>query len=82
MNLLVLLLQLVGALFLARVVFSWIRPGPTSAMYPIARFVDRVTEPIVAPIRRVLPRAGGFDFSVTVVLLVISVVLIPFAARF
>jgi uncharacterized protein YggT (Ycf19 family) len=38
-----------------------------------------ITEPVVTPIRRVLPRTGGLDFSVTIVLLVLTFVLIPIA---
>ena len=76
---LVLLLQAVWILFLARVVFSWIRPGPTSAFRPIADVVHTVTEPVVAPIRRILPQVGGLDFSVMIVLLVITFVLLPLA---
>lgn len=79
MVIVVLLLQALWAVFLARVVFSWVRPSASSPIRPIADFVDTVTEPIVAPIRRALPSTGGFDFSVTIVLLVITFVLLPLA---
>ncbi len=80
MTILVLLLQAVWVVFLARVIFSWVRPSATSPIRPIADFVDTITEPVVAPVRRVLPRTGGLDFSVTIVLLVLTFVLIPLAA--
>ncbi len=80
-SILVLLLQAVWVLFLARVIFSWVRPSATSPVRPVADVVHTVTEPIVAPVRRLLPRTGGIDFSVTIVLLVITFVLIPLAAN-
>jgi YggT family protein len=35
--------------------------------------LDRVTEPLYRPIRRILPDFGGLDFSPMVVLLAISI---------
>ena len=35
--------------------------------------LDRVTEPLYRPIRRILPDLGGLDFSPMVVLLAISI---------
>ena len=35
--------------------------------------LDRVTEPMYRPIRRVLPNAGGIDFSPMVVLVLIAI---------
>ena len=37
------------------------------------RALDRMTEPLYRPIRRILPDFGGIDFSPLVVLLIISV---------
>lgn len=74
-------LQAIWVVFLARVIFSWIRPKTDSKLYPVSRFVHGITEPVLAPVRRVLPRTGPLDFSVMVVLLVVSFVLIPIASR-
>jgi YggT family protein len=60
------LLQL---LVLARVIVSWIRPDPYN---PIVRAIYQLTEPIMEPVRRLLPTAGGLDFSPIVVLLGLS----------
>ncbi|MBI0475702.1 YggT family protein [Sphingomonas sp. MA1305] len=35
--------------------------------------LDRVTEPMYRPIRRLLPNAGGIDFSPMVVLILIAI---------
>ena len=54
---------------LARIVLSWIAPRSTS---PVAAFVIQTTEPLLAPVRRVLPRTGMFDLSPVIVLLVLG----------
>jgi YggT family protein len=53
-------------LILVRVVFSWISPYPNSEAY---RWVFRVTEPILGPVRRRLPPVSGMDLSPLVVTL-------------
>ena len=57
-------------LLLARVLISWFNPNPYS---PVVQFLHRVTEPVLAPIRRVLPQTGMMDFSpmVAIILLII-----------
>ena len=56
---------------IGRVITSWINVGPSSPLYPIAVIIHQITEPIVAPIRRVLPSVGMLDFSPMVALLLI-----------
>ena len=57
---------------LARVLSSWFNIGQTSPFYPIIKLVFQVTEPILAPIRRVLPRLGMLDLSPMVALILLS----------
>lgn len=59
-------------LILARVILSWIDPGGRSRF---AAFVIGTTEPILAPVRRLLPRTGMFDLSPLLVLLVLGVLM-------
>lgn len=56
-------------LILARVIMSWIDPGGRGR---ISAFVIQTTEPLLAPVRKVLPRTGMFDLSPLVVLLVLG----------
>ena len=42
-----------------------------SYAHPAALFVYRITEPLLAPIRRRLPVSGPFDFSPMVLILII-----------
>jgi YggT family protein len=54
-------------IIIIRVLFSWIRVDP---YHPVAQWVYRLTEPLLDPIRRVLPTAQiGIDFSPLVLLL-------------
>lgn len=60
LSLLGLLVDIYSVVVLAAVVLSWIG---VSADHPIAGIVFKLTEPVLAPIRRVLPDLGGLDFS-------------------
>lgn len=51
-------------LLLARMILSWTNIGG----YEIRSLVFRLTEPMLEPIRRVLPQSGGIDFSPMVLL--------------
>jgi YggT family protein len=59
-------------LILARVLLSWINPRFDGT---IGRFVHDTTEPMLAPIRRLLPQTGGIDFSPLILLLVLGFVM-------
>ena len=57
---------------LARVALSWTNP---TAGGGLTAFIYQVTEPLLAPIRRVLPPTGGIDWSPLVAMLLIGLVL-------
>ena len=57
-------LQAFLIIVLIRVVFSFVSPFPTN---PVSRLAWQVTEPVLAPIRRLLPPMGGIDLSPMVV---------------
>ena len=59
---------------LARVLLSWISVGPDSFLMPFLRLIFAVTEPVLGPLRRVLPKTGMFDFSPIVALILLHVV--------
>ena len=42
--------------------------------HPVRRALDSVVEPMLAPIRRLLPPAGGLDFSPAVLLILIQII--------
>jgi YggT family protein len=68
-NLIHLLLQAYFWIIIARAVLSWVNPDPFN---PIVRFLYRVTEPVLRPIRHRLPTLSmGIDLSPMVVILAI-----------
>lgn len=64
------LVWVLGAAILARVIVSWLAVGPRTNN-PLVAFIYQITEPILAPIRRVLPRTGMIDLSPMVALLLL-----------
>jgi YggT family protein len=55
-----LLFELYAVVLFVRVMLSWIQIDPSN---PLARIVYQLTEPLLAPIRQLLPQGGGLDFS-------------------
>lgn len=56
-------------LIFARFVFSWIRPDPYHSVWgPLVRLTYQATEPLLAPIRKLLPNMSGLDFSPLILL--------------
>jgi YggT family protein len=53
---------------IARALISWVNPDPWN---PIVQFLQRVTEPVLYPIRRRMGFAMGLDLSPIIALLVI-----------
>jgi YggT family protein len=58
-------------LVIGRVLMSWINPRMDG---PIGRFLFETTEPLLAPIRRILPSTGMIDLSPLVLMLVLGVI--------
>ena len=59
---------------LVRVILSWFNVDQSSPFYPIVNIAHQLTEPILAPIRKVLPKTGMFDFSPIVAFILISLI--------
>ncbi|MHB1784861.1 MAG: YggT family protein [Acidimicrobiales bacterium] len=79
------ILNLFVILLFARVILSYFPITPGSAIGGVARFLDTVTEPVLGPVRRLLPpvRLGqvGMDLSPIIVFFVIEILLIPALGR-
>lgn len=76
-NPLCLLGQIYVIILIARAILSWFPLKSDSSFVPLARFLNAVTEPVLAPIRRVIPQAGMFDLSFLVVVLVLEIIVVP-----
>ena len=52
----------------------FVRPPYPPLLVSIDRVVNQITEPVLAPVRRMLPSFGGLDFSPMVVIIVLMLI--------
>nr|WP_226984194.1 YggT family protein [Halothermothrix orenii] len=66
--------ELVVLLIFIRVIISWIRPTVhNSTFIKILRIIYELTEPILSPIRQLLPQGNlGIDFSPFIAIIILS----------
>ena len=64
-----LVLNVMTIALIGRAILSWFDPG---LRWPISRVLYDVTEPIVAPVRSVMPRTGFIDLSFFVALILLQ----------
>ncbi len=71
-NIINLVFQIYIFIVIARALISWVSPDPYN---PIVRFLHNATDPVLYRLRNLLPflRAGTFDFSPIVLLILLSV---------
>ena len=55
---------------LGRVVMSWLSPQGNDPVSPI---LNQITEPILAPLRQVIPTLGMFDLTPMIALILLAV---------
>jgi YggT family protein len=77
------LLDIYSYVIIAAALISWVSPDPRN---PIVQFLRQITEPVLGPVRRLLPpwKTGGLDFSPIIVLVAIQFierVILPLIAR-
>ena len=75
-NVVIILLTVVWWIIVIQMILSWLVAFNVINTYNdfvrgLLRGLDRITEPVYRPIRKVLPDFGGLDFSPMVVLLVL-----------
>lgn len=66
-NAVVTILNLYLFVLIARALMSWVPIGHDSPLRTLAEFLYAITEPVLSPVRRVIPPLGGFDLSFIVV---------------
>ena len=71
-NFLEILVLVLWLLVVGRVLVSWVDPMARNA---VSRYVVALTEPMLAPIRRLLPGTGMMDFSPLILMLALGVLL-------
>lgn len=63
-----LLLTIYIWLIIARAIISWVNPSP---YHPVVRFLYKTTEPVLRPLRRILPPIYGLDLTPLIVIFII-----------
>lgn len=79
-NLLIQLLNLYLLCIFGRIILSWFPISPGSPVAAVAGFLYSITEPVLGPIRNLLPSIGMFDLSPMVVIFAVRLVIIPIIA--
>ena len=74
LNVIFLALNIYQLILLARVLITWF--PDINRDNPIVQFLFDVTEPVLRPVRNMLPQTGMMDFSPLVVFLGISVLMV------
>ena len=59
------------AAVVVRALLSWVITDPRNQLVSA---LDQITEPILAPLRRVVPRMGAFDLTPMVAILILYVI--------
>ena len=57
---------------LARVILSWLPIG--GANNPLVAIVYQITEPILAPLRRIVPRVGMLDLTPMIAMIILVII--------
>lgn len=70
-NFIVLLCEVLTLAIIVRVIIFWFSPRPTSRL---AIFLLQITEPFLRPLRRIVPRAGVFDFTPMVAIVILMLI--------
>ncbi|MGC8856411.1 MAG: YggT family protein [Anaerolineae bacterium] len=74
LSLLAMLIKLIADILIWLVVASALLSFFLSPYHPIRQAVDRIVDPLLTPIRRVVPLVGMFDFSPLILIVLIEVV--------
>jgi len=70
LRLLYILERIIVLLVLAKVILSYFM----DPYHPVRRTVDQLVNPLLYPIRRLLPTMGGIDFSPIILIILIQIV--------
>ena len=63
-------MQVLTAAIFVRAILSWFAMDPRN---PLIEVLDQITEPILAPLRRIVPRIGMIDITPLVAILLLQV---------
>ena len=75
------LLQVYLLVLLGRIILSWFPVQPGTTMASIASILYELTEPVLGPLRRVIPPLGMFDLSPLIAFIGINILQGVFGCR-
>lgn len=78
-NFIVMIGQVYQLVLLARVLLSWIQVDP---YHPAVQVLYQVTEPVLQPIRQIMPQGMGLDFSPVIAMILVQLLTEVLAATF
>ena len=70
-NLLKLLCEVLTLAIFLRAILSWFSPRPSNMLVNI---LYQVTEPLLAPLRRIIPRIGVLDLSPLIAIILLQLI--------
>lgn len=74
MGAIIIIIRVVFEIFVWIVIASVLLSYFMSPYHPVRQALDRIVEPFLAPIRRVVPSAGMFDFSPIILILAVELI--------
>lgn len=73
-DILIVLIQTIARLFIYVVIASSLLSFFLSPYHPVREALDRIVAPLLDPIRRILPSAGGLDFSPLILIIFVELI--------
>ena len=68
------LAELYFIILIVRAILSWFPYNPHSPLNPVRSFIYAITEPVLAPLRRIIPPIGMIDISFLVAIIVMQLI--------
>jgi YggT family protein len=73
-DILIVLIQTIARLFIYVVIASSLLSFFLSPYHPVREALDRIVAPLLEPIRRIMPSAGGLDFSPLILIIFVELI--------
>jgi len=73
--------ELYVIILFVRAIMSWFPYSPSSPLNPVRSVLFTITEPVLAPFRRIIPPIGGLDISFLVAIILVQVFVGQILAR-
>ncbi len=70
-EIIIILCQVLAIIIFVRAILSWFATSPNSQ---VVLFLDRITEPILVPLRRIVPRLGMVDITPMIAIIILLLI--------